>query len=100
MTERAKNATLDVYENDIAPWTGEFAPEIEQVDLLSVNFGNNQYMNQPFLAPNSHPLAGEAGRVSIYGEQPNKIYDAVSRIRSVKVGQLQDDQLTRTTSQE
>ena len=100
LTQRVKTIMYDVYENDIAPWMGEFAPDIQEVDSLAVNFSDNQYMNQPFLAPNSHPLAGEAGRVGVDGEAPNNIYHAFSRIRSVEGGPLQDDQLTRATSQE
>ena len=98
LTDRIKNIMLDVYENDIAPWMGEYAPETETVDSLAYDWENNQYMNKPFFAPNSHPEPGEAGRVFVFGEAPNNIYNASAWIRSD--GEGTDAQIESATSQE
>jgi hypothetical protein len=90
---RVKDIIVDVYRNQIAPWMGEFAPDLEFVDYLEYDWKNNEFVNRPIFGPESHPGFGELGRVAVSGLEPNSVYFALAQIRSTGDGGAKDSQL-------
>ncbi|NBC65724.1 MAG: hypothetical protein GVY07_08750 [Bacteroidetes bacterium] len=100
LTQRVKNIIKDEYNSNIAPWIGEFALDLKEVDRIDYDSENNKFANISFFAPQSHPAFGELGRVYVFGEEPNTVLNASGWIRSLENGGAKDDQIRYAVNQE